>query len=711
MIQEVHEDVNKDDALLKLAHRTLNSGTNTSNLSDEHYLIALAFLAKRSRPLLPADLVQLLGANGFLFIARLIKTYTNHVKRHCATNLKEPAGEEGYLHLAVNILAVAFSECNGDEYKNAMEVLLHACNVCFLPILEALEARTTTNFPVENIDVLLVRLIHALVEKILIYCSLVPTLTKQQNQFSSEILEKHGKRLAESLVIRFKCCKSFESIRPRKEDVDTPLVNELSMDQYRAEMAGIINNLTQRLQQETEISQVQAAFTLLDGLIVNNLEITDTHPILHSCVLKGCLVLLTHHESSTLIFSEDCLFRHIRDAKELKICFDYTNMILRGLSPPSKSLDAMPEKEGEPSVDSLRFDANALFAKTLEIAGIQSWCFGSTSNESLSLCVRLVCGEIRILLETALNIGFTELSFENTKHRLLAVSFSNCVRVVICLVQEFSSLLDQMERDDIYSSLNCKPYSNFKRLSATVVLQIKASLDDGINAILQFLSFMAEQSKSGLNVESPFHLLGLICSNCLGAWLAESDLDEIPIQNRDKLWSALSLSIELCNQREAVMKRNLVTGKSATLDPGFYLWDFAEHPVVCLLPAIVRMMQLGDLSIDDDTSRSFITIVDSNIFSCLSLSLENMAQKDSFALVSKNKSAVLYWISSLIHVRLEFHDELSFPTLKEVENIVETGLKVAKIHSEKGGQQTMGEDTMRSFLDCQTKLQCRCSSI
>jgi len=268
-----------------------------------------------------------------------------------------------------------------------------------------------------------------------------------------------------------------------------------------------------------------------------------------------------------------------------------------------------------------------------------------------------------------------------------------------------------MERDDIYSSLNCKPYSNFKRLSATVVLQIKASLDDGINAILQFLSFMAEQSKSGLNVESPFHLLGLICSNCLGAWLAESDLDEIPIQNRDKLWSALSLSIELCYQREAVMKRNLVTGKSATLDPGFYLWDFAEHPVVCLLPAIVRMMQLGDLSIDDDTSRSFITIVDSNIFSCLSLSLENMAQKDSFALVSKNKSAVLYWISSLIHVRLEFHDELSFPTLKEVENIVETGLKVAKIHSEKGGQQTMGEDTMRSFLDCQTKLQCRCSSI
>ena len=111
---------------------------------------------------------------------------------------------------------------------------------------------------------------------------------------------------------------------------------------------------------------------------------------------------------------------------------------------------------------------------------------GKLNNDPLKVFVRSACGELRLCLSDALHI----IESEEGAEKLLDLSkrISVFIQIFIYSTKHLTEIVDGYDDDDDGSCRGNRKEPVWSSLPFDVLLDLKGSLDDGANALMQFLA-------------------------------------------------------------------------------------------------------------------------------------------------------------------------------------------------------------------------------
>ena len=167
-----------------------------------------------------------------------------------------------------------------------------------------------------------------------------------------------------------------------------------------------------------------------------------------------------------------------------------------------------------------------------------SWAIGEKNDtKELQVFVRVACGEIRILLASILSAVEGGKDWCSNLSRKLEV----CAKIFLASVKNLIEILN--DEDDESAANKTKAKAAWSAVSFETILHIKNSLDDSVDAMLQF---MGDDSLAYSSSSSSSSAVILQCVKPIGAWYAENEFEEA-IYQRTNVARAIKNAILTCH--------------------------------------------------------------------------------------------------------------------------------------------------------------------
>eukprot|EP00520_Triparma_pacifica_P001354 CAMPEP_0118663430 /NCGR_PEP_ID=MMETSP0785-20121206/17418_1 /TAXON_ID=91992 /ORGANISM="Bolidomonas pacifica, Strain CCMP 1866" /LENGTH=518 /DNA_ID=CAMNT_0006557155 /DNA_START=116 /DNA_END=1673 /DNA_ORIENTATION=+ len=154
-----------------------------------------------------------------------------------------------------------------------------------------------------------------------------------------------------------------------------------------------------------------------------------------------------------------------------------------------------------------------LLGRLLETCGGKWITDAVADNNPLKISVRVACGELRLHLAEVLDLAEAKSGPDvDERLQLFENKISVCIQVFLCATKHLIEIMDDDRADS----------ADWASLPYDVLIHLKGSLDDGVDAMVQLLGEdVVHSGKLNVKVEE----IMLLCVKPVGAWYAENEIE------------------------------------------------------------------------------------------------------------------------------------------------------------------------------------------